>query len=69
MSHDPEIVGSGEESLTDFEPVRAGTAKVPPLARGMVLGGRSEILKVIGRGGMGVVVRAHDRTLREEVEI
>ena len=69
MSHDTEIVDSGEHSLTDFEPVRAGALKVPPLARGMVRAGRYEILKVIGRGGMGVVVRAHDRTLREEVAI
>jgi serine/threonine protein kinase len=69
MSDDAEIVDAGEESLTDFEPVRAGTLKVSPLTRGMVLGGRYEILKVIGRGGMGVVVRANDRTLHEEVAI
>jgi hypothetical protein len=69
MSNDTEIVDSGEPSLTDFEPRRAGAVRVPPLVRGMVLGGRYEILKVIGRGGMGVVVRANDRTLREEVAI
>jgi hypothetical protein len=35
----------------------------------MLLAERYEICGVIGRGGMGVVVRAHDRMLREEVAI
>ncbi len=38
-------------------------------AIGRVLGTRYEILDVIGRGGMGVVYRAHDRELGEEVAI
>ncbi len=40
-----------------------------PVRHGMVLGGRYAIDKIIGRGGSGVVVRAHDRDLREVVAI
>ena len=35
----------------------------------MVLGGRYAIEKIIGRGGSGVVVRAHDRDLNQVVAI
>src|SRR4029079_13809809 len=37
--------------------------------RGVVLAGRYAIEKIIGRGGSGVVVRAHDRDLRQVVAI
>ncbi len=40
-----------------------------PLRSGTVLGGRYEIGKTIGQGGMGVVVQAFDRTLGVEVAI
>lgn len=39
------------------------------LAPGARLAGRYEIREIIGRGGMGVVYRAHDRELLEEVAI
>jgi serine/threonine-protein kinase len=39
------------------------------LTVGSVLGGRYEIKKVLGIGGMGVVYRAHDRELDEPVAI
>ena len=40
-----------------------------PIRHGMVLGGRYAIEKIIGRGGSGVVVRAHDRDLSQVVAI
>ena len=39
------------------------------LARGTVLAGRYEIRRLLGRGGVGVVVQAHDRVLGEDVAI
>jgi len=69
MSSDSETLDAGEDSLTEVEPGRRGTARVPTLTRGMLLAGRYEIEKLIGRGGMGVVVRARDRVLKEEVAI
>lgn len=44
----------------------AGTDSLNP---GVLLAGRYEIRSVIGRGGMGVVYRAHDRELSEDVAI
>jgi DNA-binding response OmpR family regulator len=44
----------------------AGTDSLQP---GSVLAARYEIRSVIGRGGMGVVYRAHDRELSEDVAI
>jgi predicted Ser/Thr protein kinase len=42
---------------------------LPPLAPGMVLANRYEIGPQLGKGGMGVVYRAHDRLLSETVAI
>jgi CheY-like chemotaxis protein len=47
----------------------ARDADTDALAPGAKLAGRYEIRAVIGRGGMGVVYRAHDRELLEEVAI
>lgn len=39
------------------------------LTKGSILGGRYEIVDLLGRGGMGMVYRAHDRMLDEDVAI
>jgi hypothetical protein len=63
--HEPE----NETSWTELEDLRPDLAEALPIRHGMVLGGRYTIEKVLGRGGCGVVVRAHDRDLREAVAI
>ena len=58
-----------ETSWTEVEDLRPDLAEALPIRHGMVLGGRYTIEKVLGRGGCGVVVRAHDRDLKEAVAI
>jgi tRNA A-37 threonylcarbamoyl transferase component Bud32 len=58
-----------DQSWTDMEDARPDLVEVVPVRHGMVLGGRYVIEKIIGRGGSGVVVRAHDRDLKEVVAI
>jgi len=53
-----------DESWTDMEEVRPDLVEALPIRHGMVLGGRYAVEAIIGRGGSGVVVRAHDRDLR-----
>jgi serine/threonine-protein kinase len=69
---------SGESAMTDpgtqvtanlqavTVPAGGGTAKIE---KGSVFAGRYEILSAVGKGGMGVVYRAHDRQLDEEVAL
>jgi serine/threonine protein kinase len=61
--------GAGDASGTDTEEVRPDLVESVPIRHGMVLAGRYAIEQIIGRGGSGVVVRAHDRDLRQEVAI
>lgn len=68
MSADEET-GTAEESATEVEGRGPGLLDEAPLRRGTLLGGRYEVERVIGRGGMGVVVKAHDHTLGEAVAI
>jgi serine/threonine-protein kinase len=44
-------------------------APAPTISPGFLLASRYEILKVLGRGGMGMVYQAHDRLLDETVAI
>ena len=58
-----------DESWTDMEDLQPDLVEAVPVRHGMVLAGRYAIEKIIGRGGSGVVVRAHDRDLNQEVAI
>jgi eukaryotic-like serine/threonine-protein kinase len=68
MSADEDTSGA-EESATEVEGTGRSVIEGPPLSRGSVLAGRYEVDRVIGRGGMGLVVKAYDRTLGEAVAI
>ena len=62
-----------DESHTVIEsgasgPRGAGGAPIE-LARGTLLAGRYEIRRLLGRGGVGVVVQARDRALGEDVAV
>ena len=58
-----------DESWTQMEDARPDLVEAVPIRHGMVLGGRYAVETIIGRGGSGVVVRAHDRDLQQEVAI
>jgi serine/threonine-protein kinase len=58
-----------DDSWTELEAVQPDLVEAVPVRHGMVLGGRYVIEKIIGRGGCGVVVRAHDRDLQAVVAI
>jgi hypothetical protein len=62
-------LAQGDLGQTELEAVRPAPVSAAPLSHGTVLAGRYEVQKVIGRGGMGLVVRAHDRVLSEVVAI
>jgi hypothetical protein len=61
--------GAEDDSWTDVEGAPPELVEAVPIRHGMVLGGRYAIEKIIGRGGSGVVVRAHDRDLRTAVAV
>jgi serine/threonine protein kinase len=47
----------------------AALVQAPEVRPGFVLAGRYELQKALGRGGMGLVYKAHDRLLNETVAI
>ena len=58
-----------EPQLTEtVEPGDAGSG-TPEIAPGEVLAGRYEIGEILGRGGLAVVYRAHDRELKRDVAL
>ncbi|MFC1705531.1 right-handed parallel beta-helix repeat-containing protein [Planctomycetota bacterium] len=72
------VVGNADASGTGPEPVKAssgyaaltdGDTAIAELEAGMVLRGRYEIRAPLGRGGMGVVYRVHDRVRRRELAV
>src|SRR6185295_9916288 len=58
-----------DESHTLIDGARGMPGSGIDLARGTIIAGRYEIRGLLGRGGAGLVVRAHDRVLDEDVAI
>ena len=61
---------SRDEGVTAPEPApTVEVAEIAPVRPGLVLAGRYAVERILGRGGMGIVVRAQDRALNETVAI
>jgi len=64
MGPQPEDDAGAAESETAVQvPVATAASVAVDLIPGAVLGGRYVVQRVLGRGGMGVVVRAIDRVV------
>jgi hypothetical protein len=61
---------SGDDEVTELERAPGpAVEQATPVGPGVVLAGRFVVERIIGRGGMGIVVRAQDRTLGAAVAI
>ena len=65
------VICSACGALNDASAAACFTCKAPfaSLGRDDLLAGRYEIREFLGRGGMGSVYRAYDRTLSEDVAV
>jgi CheY-like chemotaxis protein len=66
-----ELRADVSKATTEYEATRPITADTDAdgVSPGQLLAGRYVIMNVVGRGGMGVVYRAHDRELNEDVAV
>lgn len=70
---DFDVTGTDFECMPDTDPFSTGTSGTDTpgtgLQAGHVLGGRFEIRRQIGIGGMGVVYQAYDRNRKDDIAI
>jgi HAMP domain-containing protein len=69
LSHQPTMVGSMSTMAQPSQGTGAPGTSLTSIAPGSVLANRYEVQSVLGAGGMGLVLKAHDRQLDELVAL